>query len=183
MSREQSARDAVQALVPDDTIIDVALTYPRGYTKSQAYGMAAGSLIGGSDFVGVGAVVGSSVGGRIFTNLKELPPTIVLAVSDTAVYTLGRNKMGLVGGWDKLIKMVQFDRSTLRTDVRQRAVTFEITLTDIEHDVSVELEAKRLGNLGVKAVTALLTSDHKVALDDETVRDGRPDETSGGAVT
>ena len=28
MSREESAHDAVQALIPDDTIIDVALTYP-----------------------------------------------------------------------------------------------------------------------------------------------------------
>ncbi len=159
MSREHSARDAVQGLIPDDTIIDVALTYPRGFTKSQAYGMAAGSLIGGTDFVAVGAVVGSAVGGKIFTNLKELPPTIVVAVSETAVYTLGRNKMGLVGGWDKLTKLVKFDRSTLRTDVRQRAVTLEITLTDTEHDVSVELEAKRLGNLGIKTITALLVSD------------------------
>jgi hypothetical protein len=158
MSREQSARDAVQGLIPDDTIIDVALTYPRGFTKAQAYGMAAGGLIGGDDFVGVGLVAGSAVGGRIFTNLKELPPTIVLAVSDTAVYTLGRNKMGLVGGWDKLTKMVKFDRSTLKTDVRQRAVTLEITLTDTEHDVSVELEAKRLGNRGIKTITQLLTS-------------------------
>jgi len=158
MSREQSAHDAVQALIPDDTILDVALTYPRGYTKSQAFGMAAGGLIGGSDFVGVGAVVGSAVGGKIFTNLKELPPTIILAVSETAVYTLGRDKMGLVGGWDKLTKMVKFDRSTLRTTVHQRAVTFEITLTDTEHDVSVELEAKRLGNLGVKEITELLSS-------------------------
>jgi hypothetical protein len=159
MSREQSARDAVQALIPDDTIIDVALTYPRGYTKSQAYGMAAGGLIGGSDFVGVGAVAGSAVGGRIFTNLKELPPTIVVAVSETAVYTLGRNKMGLVGGWDKLTKMVEFQRSTLKTEVRQRTVTLEITLTDTEHDVSVELEAKRLGNLGIKKITELLISE------------------------
>jgi hypothetical protein len=43
--------------------------------------------------------------------------------------------------------------------VRQRAVTLEITLTDTEHDVFVELEAKRLGNLGVKEVTKLLTAD------------------------
>jgi hypothetical protein len=159
MSREQSARDAVQALIPDDTIIDVAMTYPRGHTKAQAYGGAVGGLIGGGDFVGVGIVAGSAVGGKIFTNLKELPPTIVLAVSETAVYTLGRDKMGLVGGWDKLTKMVKFDRSTLRTEVRQRAITYEITLTDTEHDVSVELEAKRLGNLGVKEITALLTAD------------------------
>ncbi len=85
MSREQSARDAVQALIPDDTILDVALDLPAWYTKSQAYGMAAGSLIGGDDFVGIGPVAGSAVGGKIFTNLKDLPPTIVIAVSETAV--------------------------------------------------------------------------------------------------
>jgi hypothetical protein len=158
MSREESAREAVQRLIPDDTIIDVALTYPRGFTKAQAYGIAAGGLIGGDDFRGVGAMAGSAVGGRIFTNLKELPPSIVLAVSETAVYTLGRQKSGLVGGWDRLTKMVKFDRRTLRTEVHQHAATLDITLTDTEHDVSVELEAKRLGNLGVKAVVELLTA-------------------------
>ena len=66
----------MQALIPDDTIIDVALTYPRGFTKSQAYGIAAGGLIGGDDFRGVGAMAGSAVGAKIFTDLKELPPTI-----------------------------------------------------------------------------------------------------------
>jgi hypothetical protein len=79
--------------------------------------------------------------------------------SETAVYTLGRNTMAVVGQWDKLTKMVKFDRSTLRTEVRQRALTFEITLTDTEHDVFVELETNRLGNLGVKEVTQLLTAD------------------------
>jgi hypothetical protein len=174
MSREQSAREAVQALIRDDTILDVALTYPRGSTKAQALGGAAGGLMAGGDFVGVGVIAGSAVGGKIFNNLKELPPTIVLAVSETAVYTLGRHKMGLVGGWDKLTKMVKFDRSTLRTDVHQRAVTLEITLTDTEHDVLVELEAKRLGNLGIKAITELLVSDQNGTDDPTIVDEQRP---------
>ena len=46
MSQESKARAAVQALIPDDEILDVALTYPRGYTRSQAVGMAAGGAIG-----------------------------------------------------------------------------------------------------------------------------------------
>ena len=41
----------------------------------------------------------------------------------------------------------------------RRVLTLEITLTDTEHDVFVELEAKRLGNLGIKEITELLTSD------------------------
>ena len=50
------------------------------------------------------------------------------------------------------------ESGTLRTDVHQHVATLDITLTDTEHDVSVELEAKRLGNLGVKKVIELLTS-------------------------
>ncbi|MBI4933034.1 MAG: hypothetical protein HY828_04095 [Actinobacteria bacterium] len=161
MSREQSALEAVQALIPDDTIIDVALTHPRGYTKAQGVGMAAGSLMGfGSDFQGVGAVLGSVAGGKVFGNLKELPQSFVLAISDSTVYVLGRDSMAVVGHWDHMVKMVKFDRKTLLIDVHQRLVTLEITLTDTEHDVRLELEAKRLGNLGVKAITDLLLSDH-----------------------
>ncbi|HSM66578.1 MAG TPA: hypothetical protein VK860_09760, partial [Ilumatobacteraceae bacterium] len=63
-----------------------------------------------------------------------------------------------VGGWDTLTKMVKFDRRTLQTDVHQHVATLDITLTDTEHDVSVELEAKRLGNLGVKEIIELLVA-------------------------
>lgn len=72
MSQESKARAAVQALIPDDEILDVALTYPRGYTKSQAMGTAAGGVIGfGGDFQGAAAVVGGMVGSKILlTSLK-----------------------------------------------------------------------------------------------------------------
>jgi hypothetical protein len=161
MSREQSALEAVQALIPDDTILDVALTHPRGYTKAQGAGMAVGSLVGfGTDFQGLGAVVGSVAGGKVFGNLKELPASFVLAISDTTVYVFGRDSIAVVGHWDHMVKTVKFDRRTLLVDVHQRLVTLEITLTDTEHHVSLELEAKRLGNLGVKAITDLLVSDH-----------------------
>jgi hypothetical protein len=168
MSREQSARDAVQALIPDDHILDVALTYPRGLTKAQSVGMAAGGAIGfGTDFQGLGVALGSIAGGKVFGNLKELPRSFVLAVSESTVYTFGRDTMALVGHWDEMVKMVKFDRSTLLVSVHQRALTLEITLTDTVHDVSLELEAKRLGNLGVKAVIDLLLSDAHVGASEE----------------
>jgi hypothetical protein len=122
--------------------------------------MAAGSLIGfGTDFQGVGAVLGSVAGGKVFGNLKELPRSFVLAVSETTVYTFGRDTTALVGHWDEMVKMVKFDRSTLLVSVHQRLATLEITLTDTVHDASLDLEAKRLGNLGVKEVVALLLAD------------------------
>lgn len=160
MSRETSALEAVQALIPDDRILDVALVHPRGYTQAQGAGMAVGSLVGfGTDFQGLGAVLGSVAGGKVFGNLKELPRSFVLAVSDSTVYTFGRDTQALVGHWDDMVKMVKFDRSTLLVSVHQRLATLEITLTDTEHDVSLELEAKRLGNLGVKEVIAVLLAD------------------------
>ncbi len=160
MSREASALEAVQALIPDDTITDVALVHPRGYTQAQGAGMALGGLVGfGTDFQGLGAVLGSVAGGKVFGNLKELPRSFVLAVSPTTVYTFGRDTQALVGHWDEMVKMVKFDRSTLEVKVHQKLATLEITLHDTVHDASLELEAKRLGNLGVKELIATLLAD------------------------
>ena len=97
MSRESNARAAVQALIPDDEILDVALTYPRGFTKSQAVGMAAGGAMGyGERLPGHRLASVGMVGGKIFSNLKELPQSFVLAVSPTTVYVLGRDTHGLL---------------------------------------------------------------------------------------
>ena len=157
MTQESEARAAVQALIPDDEIIDVALVYPRGTTRAQGAGMALGGVAGmGSSFQGVGMIVGSVVGGKIFSDAKELPASFVLAISPTTVYVLGRDTQVLIGGWDKLQPMVKFDRSKLRVEVHQTLVTLEITLVDTEHDATLELEAKRLGSLDVKALLQLL---------------------------
>ncbi len=170
MSREDSALAAVKALIPDDEILDVALTYPRGYTKSQAVGLAAGGAIGfGGDFQGVAAVVGGMVGGKIFSNLKDVPQSIVLAVSPTTVYVLGRDTQALVGHWDILEPMLKFDRAHLQVEVKQTLATLNITLVDTEHDATLELEAKRMGTLGVKALLELLM------LSDEHVDDAAAD--------
>ena len=157
MSREDKARAAVQALIPDDEILDVALTYPRGFTKSQAAGLAVGGAIGfGSDFQGVATVVGGVVGGKIFANLKEVPQSFVLAVSPTKVYVLGRDSQAAFGGWNKLQPMIKFDRATLHVELKQTLVTLNITLVDTVTDSSLELEAKRLGTLDVNALVELM---------------------------
>jgi hypothetical protein len=157
MSSEETARTAVQALIPDDEILDVALVYPRGTTRAQGAGMALGGVAGmGGGFQGVGMIVGSVVGGKIFSDAKDLPASFVLAISPTTVYVLGRDTQVLIGGWDKLQPMIKFDRSKLRVEVHQTLVTLDITLVDTEHDATLELEAKRLGSLDVKALLELL---------------------------
>ncbi|MCX6413357.1 MAG: hypothetical protein NTU77_01905 [Actinobacteria bacterium] len=176
MSREDKARAAVQALIPDDEILDVALTYPRGVTKAQAVGIAAGSAIGyGSDFQGMSAMVGAYAGGKIFSNLKELPQSFVLAISPTMVYVLGRDKQSDFGGWDTLQPMIKFERRTLHVELQQTLATLNITLVDTEHDATLELESKRLGTLDVKALLELMmmSDEH---LQDEAEEDARTSE-------
>ncbi len=173
MSREENARSAVQALIPDDEILDVALTYPRGFTKSQGVGMAIGGAMGmGSDFQGVGLAIGGVVGGKIFSNLKELPQSFVLAISSTTVYVLGRDKQGPFGGWNSLLPMVKFERDKLRVDISQHLATLDITLVDTEHEATLELEAKRLGTLDVKALLELMK------LSDQHLEDGDEEEAA-----
>ena len=173
MSREENARSAVQALIPDDEILDVALVYPRGTTRAQGAGMALGGLAGmGGGFQGIGLVAGSIVGGKIFSDAKGLPASFVLAISPTTVYVLGRDTRVLIGGWDKLQPMIKFDRSKLRVEVHQTLVTLEITLVDTEHDATLELEAKRLGSLDVKALLELLMLSEAHLGDGAEVADG-----------
>lgn len=168
MSREESARAAVQALIPHDEILDMALTYPRGFTKSQAVGMAIGGAVGyGSDFQAIAAVGGAYAGGKIFSNLKELPQTFVLAISPTTVYVLGRDKQGVYGGWDTLQPMIKFDRSALHVELKQTLATLEITLTDTATEAPLELEAKRLGSLDVKALVELMMMSNEHLEDEE----------------
>ena len=65
MSREANARSAVQALISDDEIRDVALSYQRGSTQMQGVGMAIGGAMSiGTDFKGVGLATGGIAGGK-----------------------------------------------------------------------------------------------------------------------
>jgi len=85
--------------------------------------------------------LGSVAGGKLFGNLKELPPSMVLAISDSKVYVFGRDRIGIAGGWGKIVPMGEFERRCLRVDTHQHAAFVDITLTDTDHDVSLELEA------------------------------------------
>jgi hypothetical protein len=130
--------------------------------------MAIGGAMGmGSDFQAVGLAIGGVVGGKIFSNLKELPQSFVLAISPTTVYVLGRDKQGAFGGWDRLQPMIKFDRDKLRVEISQHLVTLDITLVDTEHDATLDLGAKRLGTLDVKALLELMKLSDKHLEDEE----------------
>lgn len=153
MSREADALAAVRTKIPDDTIREAALAFPRGQTAtvgtSMVLGAALGAAGGGRVFVGVGEAVGY-LGARAATEgAGHAPASIVLALSDTALYTLARDRQGLVGGWKSMTPMVRFELDTLDVRHERRGVLVDITLHDTTHDVTVELESKLLGNMGI----------------------------------
>ena len=47
LSREEKAREGAQAVIPDDTILDIAVVMPRGSTMSGVLGATAGVMGGG----------------------------------------------------------------------------------------------------------------------------------------
>jgi hypothetical protein len=153
MSREEHALEGVRSVIPDDEILDVALTYPRGSTVSMAEGMAIGGLAGyGTGMEGVGMALGGFAAPYVLSGIKEMPLSVVLAISPSSVYVLGRNTASPFGGWDELKPMVKFDRAKLRAEARHAGPLLAIKLTDTEHDVSLELEAKPVGSLDAKAI-------------------------------
>lgn len=160
VSREGKALDGVRRAIPDDEIIDVALTYPRGTTLAEGEGMALGGLasgaMSGGTLTGAGQAGGFMAGDALISAASGLPPSIVIAVSATTVYTLGRYTTSPFGNWNDLVPLGRFDRSTLRVDHRRSGALIEIRLTDVAHDTTLIVEAKPVGNLGVTNVLKLL---------------------------
>jgi hypothetical protein len=68
--------------------------------------------------------------------------------------------------------MIKFDRATLRVETKQTLATLEITLVDTEHDATLELEAKRLGNLDATALLEVLKASETHLGDEAGVADG-----------
>ncbi|MBK9179893.1 MAG: hypothetical protein IPM45_10070 [Acidimicrobiales bacterium] len=63
--------------------------------------------------------------------------------------------------------MVKFDRATTEAELQTHGIVKYLTITDTEHDVSLDLEAKMVNNYDVKTFAELLQiRDHHVDGDD-----------------
>jgi hypothetical protein len=154
MTREQEAIDAIDALIGDDTVIEVGLAFPKGQTMAMTSAMLGGAAIGGvaggSSFIGVGEAAGffgarAAIGGSGGAE----PASVVLALTDTSLYTFARSHHGPFGGWSSMKPMVRFDLATLAVQHHRSGVLLDITLSDTVHGFTIELESKLLGNLGI----------------------------------
>ncbi len=155
MSREDKARAGMSRVIPDDTIQDVALVSPHGSTRAGAIGAALGGAIGGQ--LGGAGVTGRGShwatwrvsAGPLAGPVCLAPCTLLPAASPTSVYALGRDRLGVVGGWRNLTPLLKIERRHLRVAHRLRGVVMQIDLTDTTTGSTFEVEARPMGNLGV----------------------------------
>lgn len=150
MSREEHAREGAQDVIPDDEVIDVAVVMPRGSTLASVLGSVAGVGAGGSlGNTTSWGVAGGLLAQRANSSRRGSYPSIVLAVSATRLYVLGRTSTGLVGGWKHLHPVVHIDRSQLTVRRHRRGTVAAIELTDESTGVMLEFEAMNVGGLGL----------------------------------
>lgn len=157
MSREEHARAGAQAVIPDDTIVDVAVVMPRGSTFATVLGAAAGASAGSA--MGnptAWGVAGGMVGQRALSATKGSYPSIVLAASADHLYVLGRRSTGLVGGWKHLHPIAQIERRHLAVARSHHGTVPVIELTDTTTGTTLEFEAAHIGTLGIKDFLASL---------------------------
>lgn len=155
MSREEHAREGAQAAVGDDEVIDVAVVMPRGSTKSGILGAAVGVGFGGDNPTAWG-VTGGMLAQRASSASKGSYPSIVLALSATRLYVLGRSSTGIVGGWKDLHPVAHIDRANLKVHRRHSGTVRVLELTDTTTGNTLEFEAMNVGGLGLDNLLAEL---------------------------
>jgi hypothetical protein len=164
MAREATIREAAQKLIGED-VLDIAICHPEGYVTAEASGAMAGGGIGsllGNDFAVPGALLGTVAGGRLFAKEAGLPAWLVLAVTPTHVYVIGTHEYHQTD----LTPLVRFDRAHLEVHMKS-GLTRHIKLIDTEHNVHLELQGKRFGTHGLKALIELLELSERHATADE----------------
>lgn len=149
MSREEKARAGAQAVVGEDEILDVAVVVPRGSTKAGVLGAIVGSELGGNNAMAWG-IGGAVLGQRVNSAAKGSYPSVVLALSESRLYVLGREKSGVVGGWKKVHPVGQIDRADLAVAQRHSGTVRVLELTDTTTGATLEFEVMNVGNLGLK---------------------------------
>ncbi|MFG6278714.1 hypothetical protein [Microbacterium sp. 5K110] len=158
MSREEHAREGAQAVIPDDQITDVAVVMPRGSTKSGLVGSIIGVSAGGNNQMAWG-VAGGMLAQRAHSASHGSYPSIVLALSETKLYVLGRQSTGVVGGWKNLRPVAHIDRADLEVERRHSGTVRVIELTDTTTGNTLEFEAQTIGGLGLNDLLAELGKD------------------------
>ena len=163
MSREQHALAGARSTTDDDDISDVALVYPRGSTGAGVVGAAVGGALGNQSGTAIGSwqIGGMIAGQRLQAKSRGTAPSILLAVSDTFVYALGRDRTGTLGGWKNLTLLAKIPRDLVAVTHHRRGPVVRIDLIDTATGTPIELESRLIGGLGVKQFLETVSGETK----------------------
>lgn len=157
MSFEENLRAVAREAAGDDSIVDVAIFHPRGWSGSVGAGAAAGSALGGDS--GLGSALGAAAGGMVASTVsgaaRDLPTSTCVAITPERVYLMAhRGATDFAGDVDP--PFATLDRSRMGVEVHQRALNRVVVLHDEATDERFPFEAPRFGPYHAKALVELL---------------------------
>ena len=157
MSAETDLLAASRVAAGDDSILDVAIFHPRGFSAATGAGAAAGSAIGGDSGVGsaVGAALGGAAGMGAASAASDLPRSICVAISPERVYLMKHSGVTDFAG-DVEPPFATLDRAQMGVEIHQRAMNRVVILIDDRSEETYEMEAPRIGPYHTKAAIQLL---------------------------
>ncbi|NLA65871.1 MAG: hypothetical protein GX862_08130 [Leucobacter sp.] len=160
----------------DHTIKDVAIAFPVGTTSAQAgaeaVGGAAGAAVGTLSLAsgavsGTMSAVGSGAAGGVGAasliaqlKLEHTEPyaSVVLALTPTKLYLLGRHKIGPLASFANMFIVAEIAREHLHANLTQASMLKHLTLVNDEDGKQYTYEVKPLGS-GVDSIMTELNSD------------------------
>ena len=157
MSAEENLLEAAKRAANDDSIQDVAIFHPRGWSGAMGAGAAAGSSMGGDSAVGsaIGAAAGGMIAAKVTGAARDLPTSTCVAIAPERVYLMAhRGATDFAGDVDA--PFATLDRSRLGVEVHQRAFNRVVVLHDERNDERFPFEAPRFGPYHAKALVELL---------------------------
>lgn len=158
MLDERQALEGAQEAVGNDKVLEVAIAFPVGTTRKQAGAYAEGDAVGAvAGILGklgplgaANAAVGSSgIAGLVNQRkMEEEEPaaSIVLALTGSKLYLLGRHKLGPLASFKNMTVMHELNRADLTVDYEPAGVTKHLILNDTETGESFTYEVKPLGS-------------------------------------
>lgn len=158
MIDEHAAMEGAQQAVGKEQVEEVAIAFPIGTTQAQATGAllgdaASGAASAAASLSGVGSgSLGVSGGGiGMFLAQRKLEQSepaasIVLALTATSLYLLGRKKIGPLASFKNLMVIHSIPRSEVQADVQPTGATRRLTITDHQDGTQYVYELKLLGS-------------------------------------
>ena len=136
--------------VPNDTIIDVAIVFPDGTTAAQlggtGAGAVAGGLLGSANAAGGLAGVGSLAAEHELEKEGGDAASVVLALSDSTLYLLGRHRIGALASFKNLTVIASIPRANAKVETAHAGIVHSVKITDSASGQVYEYEAKPMGS-------------------------------------